>query len=592
MNNWKKIRLFFRLSWQTVPAYMILLIFHTVMTGIQVVLNVTLPKFLIDELVGGCELKRLFLFGSLVVGSNLFFAWMERFMKRCMDVQNPYVSQKMEQLLGEKIMSLPYIRLEDPYYLDLKERASFAFLNQQAMLNMITGLAELLQKGSTLLGLTVIMLTLSPVLVAILLALVGVMLLLQKRLSVYQRQIHEMILPINRRYGYYVNQIFSGELQKDIRLYGMAEMLGERVDWYNHDMTNTFDGFRRRESTFMGLYSVVNDLQAALSYGYVGLRVITDWFGGRIGLGSFTMYVNAAVQFSANITGFGQSVIRLRQLLGYLDPFMELRKLPDEQDVLQGVEFAGPVESIAFENVDFTYPGSERKVLDQVSFSVERGEKIAVVGLNGVGKTTLIKLLCRLYQPQGGRILVNGRNIAEYDYGSYMRQVAAVFQDYRLFDFSIEENISCQAAGQDQEAVQKLISQVGLAEKMEELPQGIHTLLGKEYDEEGTELSGGQQQKVAIARALYKDASLIILDEPTSALDPLAEAEIYENFNELAGEKTAFYISHRMSSSVFCNKVLVIDQGRVADFDRHEELMKKEGGLYRRMFEAQAENYA
>lgn len=592
MNNWKKIRLFFRLSWQTVPAYMILLIFHTVMTGIQVVLNVALPKFLIDELVGGCELKRLFLFGSLVVGSNLFFAWMERFMKRCMDVQNPYVSQKMEQLLGEKIMSLPYIRLEDPYYLDLKERASFAFLNQQAMLNMITGLAELLQKGSTLLGLTVIMLTLSPVLVAILLALVGVMLLLQKRLSVYQRQIHEMILPINRRYGYYVNQIFSDELQKDIRLYGMADMLGERVDWYNHDMTNTFDTFRQRESIFMGLYSVVNDLQAALSYGYVGLRVITDWFGRRIGLGSFTMYVNAAVQFSANITGFGQSVIRLGQLLGYLDPFMELMELPDEQDVLRGVEFAGPVESIAFENVDFTYPGSERKVLDQVSFSVERGEKIAVVGLNGAGKTTLIKLLCRLYQPQGGRILVNGRNIAEYDYGSYMQQVAAVFQDYRLFDFSIEENISCQAAGQDQKAVQKLISQVGLAEKMEELPQGIHTLLGKEYDEEGTELSGGQQQKVAIARALYKDASLIILDEPTSALDPLAEAEIYENFNELAGGKTAFYISHRMSSSVFCSKVLVIDQGRVADFDRHEELMKKEGSLYRRMFEAQAENYA
>ncbi|MDE7223596.1 MAG: ABC transporter ATP-binding protein/permease, partial [Acetatifactor sp.] len=220
------------------------------------------------------------------------------------------------------------------------------------------------------------------------------------------------------------------------------------------------------------------------------------------------------------------------------------------------------------------------------------GEKIAVVGLNGAGKTTLIKLLCRLYQPQKGRILVNGRNIQDYNYESYMRQVAAVFQDYRLFDFSIEENISCRAPGQDESTVQKLVAQVGLAEKLKDLPEGMHTLLGKAYDEEGTELSGGQQQKVAIARALYKNASLIILDEPTSALDPLAEAEIYENFNELTGGKTAIYISHRMSSSVFCNKVLVIDQGRIADYDRHDQLMKKEGGLYRRMFEAQAENYA
>lgn len=591
MNNGKKLKLFFRLSWKTAPSYILLLIVQTLTSGGQVVMNVVLPKFLIDELTGACEIRRLLFFGGLVVGSNLFFAWFTRLMKRYMDVQNPYVSQKMEQLLGEKVMSLPYARLEDPYYLDLKERAAFAFLNQQAMLNMIIGLAELLQKGSTLLGLTMIMLTLSPVPVGILLVLIGVMLLLQRRLSVHMQKIHQFILPINRRYGYYVNLAFEDKTQKDIRLYHMSEMLGDRVDWYNRDMTEIFGSYRRKEGFYLGLYGVINDLQAAISYGYVGLRVITDWFGGRIGLGSFTMYVNAAVQFSTNITGFGTAVIRLRQLLGYLDPFMELMELPDEQKALQGAAFSGPVESIVFENVDFTYPGSEKKVLDQVSFSVKKGEKIAVVGLNGAGKTTLIKLLCRLYQPGNGRILVNGRDIQEYDYASYMAQVAAVFQDYRLFNFTIEENISCHEVGQDEKMVKKLVNQVGLADKMEELPKGLHTLLGKAYDEEGTELSGGQEQKVAIARALYKDASLIILDEPTSALDPLAEAEIYENFNELAGGKTAFYISHRMSSSVFCDRVLVIDRGRVADFAPHGELMKKEGSLYRKMFEAQAENY-
>ena len=206
-------------------------------------------------------------------------------------------------------------------------------------------------------------------------------------------------------------------------------------------------------------------------------------------------------------------------------------------------------------------------------------------------KSTLIKLLCRLYRPDSGRILVNGRDIFSYEYNSYMRQVAAVFQDYRLFAFTIGENISCREKGEDREHIIRLAQQVGLGEKLSSLPDGIDTLLGKEYDEAGTELSGGQEQKVAIARALYKDASLIILDEPTSALDPLAEAEIYENFHDLAGGRTAFYISHRMSSSLFCDRILVIDGGRVADFDSHEKLMKKDG-MYRRLFQTQADNYA
>lgn len=591
MSAVKTIRQFFSLSWRNVPSYMILLFVQTAVSGGQVIVNVVLPKFLIDELTGGCAPQRLLLFGGLIVGSNLFFSWFTLWIKRRMDVQNLYVSQRMEQLLGEKIMSLPYAFLEDPYYLDLKERATFALVNQQAMEGMIRQLANLMEKGMTLFGLTVIMLTLSPALVAILLLLVGCMLLLQRRLSVYQQKIHGMILPVNRRYGYYVNLAFQGETQKDIRLYGLSGMIGERIDWYNQDMTKTFDGFRQRHGFFMGLYSVINDLQAAVSYAYVGLRVMTDWFGRRIRLGSFTMYVNAAVQFSLGVTGFGESVVRLGQLLGYLEPFMELMNLPDEKE--DGKErFAGPVEQIVFEQVDFTYPGSDKKVLRQVSFTVERGEKISVVGLNGAGKTTLIKLLCRLYQPDSGRILVNGKDIRRYEFCSYMRELAAVFQDYRLFAFGIDENISCQAAGQDEERVKQIAFQAGLKEKLEELPHGIHTLLGKAYDEEGTELSGGQQQKIAIARALYKNASLIILDEPTSALDPLAEAEIYENFNDLAGGKTAFYISHRMSSSVFCDKILVIDGGQVVDFDSHEKLMQKEGGLYRKMFEAQAENYA
>lgn len=592
MSNGRKLRLFFALSWKTVPSYLILLVLNTLLSGAQVLCNVILPKYLIDELTGGRDPQRLLWFAGLIVGSNLFFAWAVRYMKRKMDVQNQYTNQRMEALLGEKIMKLEYGVLENPYYLDLKERAVFAVNNMQVMMSLITETAELLKNGVTVAGLAAVMFTLSPALVVILLALVGGMLLLQRKYSVSQKKIFDEIIPVNRRYGYYINLSFDGNLQKDIRLYDMADMLSERIIVYNTMIKDTFDAFSKKKGLYMGLYGVINDLQTALAYTYVGLRVITDWFGGRIGLGSFTMYVSAAVQFSGCITKFGGSVIEVGRLLNYLDPFMELLSLPDEKENTEGLPFAGPVKQIEFRHVSFAYAGTSRRVLENVSFCVNQGEKISVVGLNGAGKTTLIKLLCRLYRPDEGEILVNGHDIFTYNYDSYMKELAAVFQDYRLFAFTIGENISCRAEGEDEERILELADQVGLTEKLADLPQGIHTLLGKAYDESGTELSGGQSQKVAIARALYKDASLIILDEPTSALDPLAEAEIYENFNELAGGRTALYISHRMSSSVFCDKVLVIDKGRVTDFAPHEELMKKTDSLYYKLFRTQAENYA
>lgn len=657
MKNGKKLRLLGRMAWKASPAYVLLLCFSTLGNGLQILCNVILPGFLIDELTGMTRPERLCLYGGLIVGSNLLFAWLNQFWKKCMSVQNVYVGEKMEQLLGERIMQLPYRMLEDPYYLDLKERASFALINQTAIMSLISQTAEVLKNGITLIGLFGVLLTLSPVLVLILLLLVGVMLLLQKHFNVEQKKIFDAILPVNRRYGYYVNLAFSGELQKDIRLYNMSKMLGDRITEYNRQISEQFDAFYKKSGFYMGMYSVINDLQAAVSYGYVGLRVITDWWGGRIGLGSFTVYVNAAVQFSRSITAFGKSVIEMGKILGYLDPFAELMELPTEEEPQACKELNGPVESICFEHVDFTYPGSVCQVLQDISFSVSKGEKISVVGLNGAGKSTLIKLLCRLYSPDAGRILVNGTDIREYRYASYIRQLAAVFQDYKLINVSIAENISCRFWGEEssgaaddgaadyrgaaddggagsreagskaagsrflrpvpdsiaqkeqsdsqkelsgsqkeqsdsqKERLDGLMEQVGLSEKLKQLPKGIYTLLGKEYDEKGTKLSGGQEQKIAIARALYKDASLIILDEPTSALDPLAEAEIYENFHELSGGKTAFYISHRMSSSIFCDKILVIDGGRAVDFDSHENLMKKTDSLYYKLFMSQAQNY-
>ncbi|WP_352419213.1 ABC transporter ATP-binding protein [Proteiniborus sp.] len=591
MNNFKKFKMFFSLSWKISPSYIILLILSTLISSGQIFINVILPKYLIDELVGGRQIEMLVLIGSMIVLSNLLFALLSNTMKRIMDVKNIYMREKMSQAMAEKIMNVEFSYLENPYYLDLKERAVFASNNQGAMQNMINSVAAMLKNLVTIIGLVAIMFMLSPLLVIFLALTIGLSLLIYRFFMKYQINFFQEIIPINRRYGYYVSLCYNDKLQKDIRLYGMSKMMTDRVTKYNAEINEWFSGYYKKQGKYLGLYGVINDLQAAIAYGYVGLRVITDILGPRIGLGSFTMYVSAAINFTTATAEFGKNIMTVAQMLGYLDPFMEFMSLPDEGKIGGSLEFIGDIKTIEFKNVSFKYPGSDKLVLQDISFEIKSGEKISIVGLNGAGKTTLIKLICRLYRPTSGEIFINGHDIFEYEHESYMKRIAAVFQDFKLFAFSIEENITCQEINKDAHKTMELIEEVGLKEKISSLPDGIKSMFGKAYDEKGIEMSGGESQKVAIARALYKDASLIILDEPTSALDPLAEADIYENFNNLVGGKTAIYISHRMSSSVFCDKILIIDEGKVSDFDSHENLMEKKESLYYKLFQSQAVNY-
>ena len=230
----------------------------------------------------------------------------------------------------------------------------------------------------------------------------------------------------------------------------------------------------------------------------------------------------------------------------------------------------------------------ETEVLHGIPFHVESGSALGLLGRNGAGKTTLIKLICRLYRPDSGEILLNGISIYDYEYRSYIKKISTIFQDFKLFAYSIKDNITVD--GTEEQAFQAAC-RVGLKEKLDSLSDGIRTPYMKSFGEGGVELSGGEAQKAALARALEKRAELVILDEPTSALDPLAEAEFYQNFNELVKNQTVIYISHRMSSSIFCDRILLIENGAVADYDTHASLIQKKGSMYYKLFMEQANAY-
>lgn len=591
MKTMTKLRLLISLAWRISPLYMVMMVTSTLLSSGQIFANVVLPKYLVDELVGAQDVRRLVLFAGLIIASNALFALLGNATKRYLDYKNTYMSEMMQQHMAQKIMHVEYAHLETPYYLDLKERATFAISNQSSLLGFITSASELLKNLVTALSLMTLLFTLSGWLVAVLVVLIaagtGIIAHLMKKMVYFMQE----LIPVNRRYGYYVSTCYDDKLQKDVRLYDMSEMMTDKVNKYNLEIIREFSALYTYQGRMMGLYGILGDLQKAVAYAYVGIRVFSNALGPRISIGSFTLYVNAVINFSSAASELTNHFVNMLQFLGYLEPFVEFMQLPNETDIGGNAPMDKDIQEIRFEHVSFQYPGSDVQVLRDVSFTIRQGEKISVVGLNGAGKTTLVKLICRLYRPTEGQIYINGHDIFEYDHTQYMRRVSAVFQDYKLLAFTVDENITGQPPGSDDARVAEIVSQVGLTEKLATLPDGTQTLLGKAYNEDGTEFSGGEQQKVAIARALYKDASLIILDEPTSALDPLAEAEIYENFNALIGGKTAIYISHRMSSSVFCDRILLLNGGSVEDFDTHAALMKNTEGLYYKLFMSQAENY-
>lgn len=310
---------------------------------------------------------------------------------------------------------------------------------------------------------------------------------------------------------------------------------------------------------------------------------------GAIGTGSILLLYAAVTMVIEALSHIAQIITDIRNNNEHLIKFFQYMDMPEEgSEITDDCETA--LEELEVKNVSFRYPESDTYVLKNVNLKLHAGDKLAIVGENGSGKTTLIKLICRLYQPSEGKILLNGKDIADIPFEKYIACIATVFQDFSLFPFSLGENV---AASRDYDAarVEEALTKVGLEEKLLQLKNGVRQSIFSGFDENGTDLSGGEQQKVAIARAVYKDAGLMVLDEPTAALDPYAEYEIYKNFSEITESKTLISISHRLSSCRMCDRILVLDKGKVVQEGAHEELVKDLDGKYYALWTAQAQYY-
>ena len=395
----------------------------------------------------------------------------------------------------------------------------------------------------------------------------------------------------NRLFGHF-GFIESGNKEKDMdrRMYRQIELAEHYSTSVN--MFGVGSRFAKLQHTTVGFSEGLSSAITAVLSGVVYVFVCLKALGGAFGIGSVTQYVSAVTTLSGNAAMLLDTVNHMRTNAGFLKTIYQFLDIPNSmyQGSLTTEKRADRQYEVEFKDVSFKYPGSDIWALRHVNMKFKVGKRLAIVGENGSGKTTFIKLLCRLYDPQEGQILLNGIDIRKYQYDDYMNIFSIVFQDFQLICQPLGANVAG-SMEYDRKRAKKALIDAGFGHRLATMEKGLDTMLYKDLTEDGVDVSGGEAQKIAIARALYKDAPFIILDEPTAALDPIAEAEIYGKFDEIAGDKTAIYISHRLSSCKFCDEIAVFHEGAVIQQGTHAELAADENGKYHELWNAQAQYY-
>jgi len=491
-------------------------------------------------------------------------------------------------MASDKAMDTDYENIEHPDGQTKMQKALGTLSSDGSGMQQIFDL--LVQLGSSAIGLltwSALIIALSPWIVVMLLALTTANYYIN-RANIYWTHRHkDLWVPIDRKLMYIRRKAGDFQAAKDMRLYGMsawfkdvfAGLLADRMGWH-----------RKSENRAMAIHSfaaLATFARDGAGYGFLIYHIMNN----GMTVAEFVFYAALISQYSWWLLGVFNTYNALQRTSLALSDVRDFLDMPDRFNRGAGADLPTIAPEIVFDQVSFTYPKSDNATLKNVSFAIKRGEKVALVGLNGAGKTTLVKLLCGLYHPTEGEITVAGTRITEYNRNEYYSLLSVVFQDIHLMPVSIAKNIAlCEEEYIDRQRLEQVLQLSGLVEKVLSLPDQENTILLKSVHDDATELSGGEKQKLALARALYKGGHIIVLDEPTAALDPIAENEMYMRYNELTEAATSIFISHRLSSTRFCDRILMMDNGEIVEEGTHDELMMLDG-KYANLFHLQSHYY-
>lgn len=603
----------FKLLYQRYPQMVLSHLISVVWNALTPYVGIFLSALVIDELAGGRNVGRLQALVIITLASAAVIALGTALLDKWKNTQSAGDWIKIEHIVSEKMLDTDYVNLDDTHTAEILSTIRQNFNGGgwglgrviecyeqlcSSILTIFGGLAltvtlfacKIPTDAGTLTILDHPLVVIGVILVMLAVTLIAPM-LNNKAGSYYAKYSNAHNLG-NRLFGFFGWLGYYSSLAADVRMYRQDKI----CDRYNRNKEDTFGSnglFAHFARGPMGLLGAASAAVSVIFTGVVYAFVCLKALAGAFGLGSVTQYVASITKVSGGISSLVSNIGLMYNNTPFLELTFQYLDIPNNmyQGSLTVEKRRDRKYQVEFRNVSFKYPGNDKWALRNVNIKFEIGKRLAVVGMNGSGKTTFIKLLCRLYDPTEGEILLNGIDIRKYNYREYMDIFSVVFQDFKLLSLKLGENVAGKT-DYDHALVMDCLEKAGFSHRLAELKDSTETYLYKDYDHKnGVDVSGGEAQKIAIARALYKDAPFIILDEPTAALDPIAEAEVYEKFDEIAGDKTAIYISHRLSSCKFCDEIAVFHEGAVIQKGTHATLVADTGGKYYELWNAQAQYY-
>lgn len=602
--EWKSLFLIMKDLWADNKVIFVSLVTEAVMVAAKPYISIILTGKLVDAVYAGGSFEVILQYVLLALGALAMCAIISGICNKYFHQYLEYMQETQNGPMNKKGLGMDYEYLEDMNVHDMRERATCSGWSFGLIGSTLSGFSKITT------GITSILIAMGIVLPmffqmeteqyswvnswyvsALFFAVMAVLIWVSYKISIHYSGKYGDLMkeraPEENKRKYYMDVLANGESQKDLRIYQQEKLYNEESRILVANEKKIADKGTHFEIQKGNASKIVSVLLCFLVYAFAGVKASL----GVITVGSVVTYTASILRVTEAVGTLAQRMGWLKRNTAFASDYLEFMSL--EKRKYQGTI---PMEKrrdnkfkVEFENVSFKYPGSDQYVIKDLNLSFVIGEKMAIVGKNGSGKTTFIKLLCRLYDVTEGCIKVNGIDIRKYDYEEYCRLFAVVFQDFKMFAFPLGENIAASDKVDEARAIDAL-KRAGLGERLESLEEGLDTYVGKEYDESGVNFSGGEKQKMAIARAIYKDAPFVIMDEPTAALDPQSECEVFEGFDKMVGKKTAIYISHRLASCRFCEDILVFDKGQVVQRGSHEEL-EQQDGLYRELWTAQAQYY-
>ena len=585
---WQNVCFSVKLAWQTRKRVLVYCVLSAIISVLLNLVQLYVAPEILAKVEQQTSLSELLLTIGGFSAALFVLTGLEDYLDTIRQPGDIDVRSAIIQRMTAKTCETSYPNVRDPKVLRLKEMASKATDGNSAASEQIWKILTQLLTNLMGFGIYLMLLTsLNPLLLTVVLVTSAVGFFVTRYINEWSYRHKEEDERNYKEWLYYYEKSYALDFAKDLRIFGLASWLRELQE-KNMRACAAFVNRRERAYFVANVVDVVMTfLRNGLAYAFLIRQTLTEGLPAS----EFLLYFTAVSGFTAWITGILSTVSQLHKASIALSYVQEYLNLPEQFRFDEGTQ---PPKaegySLTLENVTFRYPGTEQNILQNVNLTIRPGEKLAIVGLNGAGKTTLVKLLCGFYDPSEGRVLLNGQDIREFDRRAYYALFSAVFQDFSIMDTTIAEAVAQIPEGIDSERVLDCLSRAGLTDMIAKFPNGIDTHFGRAVYLDGVMLSGGQTQRLMLARALYKDGPILVLDEPTAALDPIAENDIYMKYNEMTAGKTAVFISHRLASTRFCDRILFIDEGGIAEEGTHEELLAL-NGEYAKLFEVQSRYY-